>query len=366
MNEKLEKLLEKGVYFKSNNLLLNGTIKEIKGEIDKDLTITCLVDGKEKLLSFYNCFTTSKLTCVNKEDNDLALEICDYIRKNEIMKNDSERILEEARKKTKSLNIKPSNPKKITKKNYLRNAAYKAIYCDGKFDNPNGEWFMAPCSKERMEKNCSKKGDNCCNCSICKDYVEGRATKEELLSKYNSRETGAGCICYESNLFRDWIVRAGRILKKDKAKGWKVEEDSIVFITTLKPGDAEIYRSIVGAFLVKNSFDKDADANKEAYCEAHEKYRIMTKSSDKSQVLFWKFIKIPDTKGPIWNRPLIRYVFTDKVAAAILKELVEHIKTYKDKEQTKNAEEFLNYFVKTRKIDINNLSKPSDTLIEWI
>lgn len=223
------------------------------------------------------------------------------------------------------------------------NIAFKCTYCDGgKSDVQVG--FCGLCSRETANYNVYTKGRAWCSNegTFCRKWLEGSLSREELETQYN---TNPESVCYESNLFREWVYKAGIVLRgknKGRPKTIKgVQTNSLCILTTIKPYSEQCI--IFGAFIVKRADEGDDIA--EGKVTADSKYRIVLTDEEASKMLFWNYHKNKDG-GEKWASGLYRYI-PDNEAVHILQDIV------KVKQGTPDeafAQEMLEYYCNANKV----------------
>ena len=223
-----------------------------------------------------------------------------------------------------------------------KNVAYKATYCDG-----NGRWFGAPCSHACRSINCAKNGGRFCSTnSVCKAVIDGRANEKEVMDAFDSK-----LLCYESRMLLDYKIYAGRD-DDGTVRGWSLDNDRLVILTTVKPGQLEEDRVIFGAFLINHSYDKN---DEEASATSYPECRIALTQEEADEMKYWDYAPGEGADNLIqWKEGLLRYQ-TDEVCATVLKDLVRIIKKRGKPEQTQYAQNFLNIFlskIKKKESDI--------------
>ena len=214
-----------------------------------------------------------------------------------------------------------------------KNVAYKATYCDG-----NGDWFKGPCSASCREMNCSKNGGGrfCSTNSACRKVIDGLADESEIKKAFD-----ISFLCYESKMLIDYKIYAGRD-DDGTVRGWSLDNDRLVILTTVKPYQNEEDRVIFGAFLINHSYDKD---DEEASATSYPDCRIALSEEEADQMKYWDYAPGEGANNLIqWKEGLLRYQ-TDEMCATVLRDLVKIVEKRNDIVQTEYAKAFLRKFL---------------------
>ena len=232
-----------------------------------------------------------------------------------------------------------------------KNVAVKATYCDG-----NGTWFSGPCSLECRNRNCSRNGGRFCSTnSVCKKVIDGSATEQDILEAFNNT-----FLCYESKMLIDYKIYAGRD-DDGTVRGWSLDNDRLVILTTVKPGESEEQRVIFGVFLINKSFDKDED---EAYATSYPSCRLSLTEEEAEQMKYWDYAPGEGANNLIqWKEGLLRYQ-SDLMCATVLKDMVEVISKRNDQTQTVRANAFLNLFLEKINVKIDDVPNKNGARIK--
>ncbi len=165
----------------------------------------------------------------------------------------------------------------------------------------------------------------------------------------------------QEQVFSEWKVFTG-VCKSGANKGKpnrlaRLYPNSACVITQRERDLPEQTRRVVGVFMVAEDFiGKLCD---DGYIPAHSHYRIRLSEDESKQILFWNYYyneRYPDKMT--WNAGRNRYMNNIWVAQ-MLKTLVSLKHDPKEKQFVQN---FLNYFCRMNKIDLNELNQPSGTL----
>lgn len=221
-----------------------------------------------------------------------------------------------------------------------KNIAFKCNFCNGG-EHVNGVGFSGICSDELLQYNVANKvwcGSNEC---LCKKYINGDISRDELESEYKENNR---CVCYESHLLVNWEMAAGFVVrginqgKPNKLLG--VRTNSLCVLTTKLPNARPEERYIFAVFIVKRG-DEGDDTNA-GLVIADDKYRISLTLDEAQKMSFWKYYQNNSDKAPMqWGTGLFRYL-NDGASVAILKDI---IKIKNNNLEKKQAEDFLHYFI---------------------
>lgn len=340
------------------SILINQKVLHKDGT---ELIVAKVIESKrldEVSIVFEGGKTFRLMTCVEKgiitfKDPKIQQQVLDAIDEHngvkaqiKIQNEENEKIAREVNRKKAEEEAKKNPPlhKRRTGNEYIRkdnqNVAYKATYCDG-----NGNWFTKPCSLECRERNCSKnaRAEFCKTNSLCKRYIDGQATEQDIQNNYST-----GFLCYECRLLVDYKVYAG-LDYTGKPFNWRLNDNRLVVLTTIKPGCAEVDRVIFGIMLVDKSYPKDGD--KEAYATTYPDCRLSLTEEEAEEMKYWDYSKGDKGNRPIqWTERLWRCQ-PDSVCARILKDMVDVIAKRNNKEQLDYAQKFLNKFLEMIKMD---------------
>ncbi len=266
-------------------------------------------------------------------------------------KDDLQRIQSEQEKAMREANWREKNTEIKRQKNLHRNygangdkpcIAFKMNFCDG------GKSFAhigycGVCSDAAIDYNIEVEKREWCTTSEspCRRFYEGEISDEDLAAQW-SEDRNEDFVCYESRLFRDWIVNGRQKLRQ-------VQVGHLCVLTTRIPKKyektAEYQRSIIGLFIVATISEED-----EAECiQADEIYRMEFTPKEAKHFLFWQYhknLKQPDKKQ--WGTGLYRY-FDDIEAVDILRAAVDIKQTEEGKEQ---AMKFLQHYCEINGITV--------------
>ncbi len=262
------------------------------------------------------------------------------IRKKAISENKEKAIIENKNKVVKTKRVKDPNIR-IDRKN----VAYKATYCDG-----NGNWFTAPCSSSCRNRNCSKNGGGrfCSTNSVCRRVIDGLSTDKDVYDAFNT-----SFLCYESRMLLDYKIYAGRD-DDGTVRGWSLDNDRLVILTTVKPNQIEEERVIFAIFLINHSYDKD---DEEASATSYPDCRLSLTEEESESMKYWDYAPGEGDNNIIqWKEGLLRYQ-TDEMCATVLRDVVRIIEKRNDPAQTEYARNFLNKFLNKIKMQEEDISE---------
>jgi len=242
---------------------------------------------------------------------------------------------------------KPRLSKTSSKVNQKANIAFKCNYCDGgKSDTQVG--YDGVCSDKIIHNNILVEKRTWCSSkdSACFKYQNGEITREELVDL----GAGAGFVCYESRMLRDWKALAGGNLYSEtqmKARKIKnVQSNSLCILTTRDPKHSEDLRFIFAVFLIDETYE--GDGRDEGYVTTESEFKIKLSPVEARSLRFWNYYKNEGNRGLIsWSSGLYRYI-NDEQAARILKDIAK-VKQNTDDEDL--AAKFLAHFCTMNKID---------------
>ncbi len=266
-------------------------------------------------------------------------------RKLEMKRQREERILHEIEKRRKA--------KRIERKN----VAFKCTYCDGGL-NEKSIGFSGPCSQCNMDYNVNIAKHVWCSLSRCNDFLQNKATYEDVLGLYQNRQ-----LCYESTMLERWVAGAG-ITQTGKNKGMpmkleKVQINSLAVLTTRLPNEDESKRIIFAVFLVNEAYE--GDNREEGYVTTTSKWKISLKPDEAKQILFWDYYYCENAPHVIrFGSGLHRYL-SDVQAAQILQDIV---RVKSDAQEKAFAQEFLGEFCGRVGLKLNEIDKKNGALIK--
>ena len=320
----------------------------------KDIRIT-LENGK--IISLYVAFNNNVLKFIDETIQSQVANEIHLLNENQQQLKEERAIIEAAamqkavERAQKIAQIKAANKRSTIKNNSnvrkdRKNVAVKATYCDG-----NGNWFSGPCSKECRNRNCSRNGSRFCSTnSVCKKVIDGLVAEQEIFDAFND-----SFLCYESKMLIDYKIYAGRD-DDGTVRGWSLDNDRLVILTTVKPGYTEEERVIFGVFLINKSFDKDEE---EAYATSYPSCRLSLSEEEAEQMKYWDYAPGEGTNNLIqWKEGLLRYQ-SDIMCATVLKDIVGIISRRNDNAQTVRANAFLNLFLKKINVKIDDVPTKS-------
>lgn len=238
------------------------------------------------------------------------------------------------------------------------NVAFKCNYCDGgKANNKIG--FNGVCSDENIKYNVSEAKHIWCSSpeSQCFQYRKGEISRQQLVDCYQKE----GMICYEAQMLKSWRAYAG-VVRSGPNKGEpirirNVRPHSLALLTTRLPNVNENERFIFAVFLVDENYL--GHKRDEGYVGANPDYRLHLSLAEAKNLKFWDYYFNPNRPEKIiFGSGLHRYM-TDIQAAQVLKRICA-IK--KGTEGEKYAQEFLEYYCRTKALDPNRLPAPEGPL----
>ena len=347
MNYK-EKLFNQKIILNKENTILGivevsdaNNIGELKVTLSNNKTYLLLVALPNGALMFV--------------DNDIQNQLLDEISKYNLRQIELEQQNKEAKRLAAIEAWKKEEAEKLSKKKIIRkdrkNVAYKATYCDG-----GGHWFKAPCSVACRNANCSKFGGGrfCSTNSVCRKVIDKLATVEEIYGAFNNN-----MLCYESRILLDFKIYAGRD-DDGSLRGWSLDNDRLVILTTVKPGQSEKDRVIFGAFLINHSYDKD---DEEACATSYPDCRLSLTEEESECMKYWDYAPGEGDNNLIqWKEGLLRYQ-ADLMCATVLKDLVKIVEKRNNPQETQNAKQFLNKFLEIIKIPEDKIPEKSGARI---
>lgn len=178
--------------------------------------------------------------------------------------------------------------------------------------------------------------------------MQKKEQQERLLSlkvQPNSQAVFGFIANEKEQVFSTWTLSTGTYLS-GKSKGQpripsKMQINSACLLTECPKREPEENRRIIGAFMVKDTFEG-------AQCldgkiQSHEKYRIRLTPSE--ELLFWNYFA-DDEKKNRWGTSEIKY-FSNKTMQKILQDMTAAAAS---REQQMALEDFYQYFLKINKL----------------
>lgn len=165
----------------------------------------------------------------------------------------------------------------------------------------------------------------------------------------------------DGDVFSSWEIYTGEI-KSGKNKGQpnkpvRLHQNSMVLLTNRESGESEKNRTIVGLYMVEETFiGKLAE---DGMVPAHSKFKLKLSEAEAEKMLFWNYYineKYPHRMT--WNTGKYRY-FDNIWAAQILKDIISLKQNPEEKEL---AEEFYMHFCKMNQLDPNEVPEPNGAL----
>ena len=293
------------------------------------------------------------LTAENKK---LQKEIDEFIRTAKALKIkqlEEKQLTEKQLSQEKIDKIRKATHKKP--KTYKReNIVFKCNYCDGGASE-NQIGFAGVCSEKTIKYNIEVKNRAWCsheNCR-CRQYYDGDLSYADLCKD--------DFLCYESRMLIDWKASAGTDNNGENSGRRRrlnnVQQNSLCALTTVDFEKTEETRFVFGVFLVDDMYE--GDDYEEGYVTTESKYKLMLTPKEARKILFWNYHKnAKDEKRAVWASGLYRYV-NDTVSAQMLRDIAKLKVGTADE---KLAKEFLEYYCKVNKIDLDNLPEPDGAL----
>lgn len=319
-----------------------GTIKEISGSC-----VVVAFEQSDRTFAYPSCFQTF----LSSENQEFKTFIQSEIKKEEEEK-EAKAQLELQQREAQRKKIEERERQQNKKLPSRKNIAFKCNYCDGG-KQVNGIGFYGCCSDCIIKNNIEHRRYSSCTSlgSPCKAYLEGRITRDELLTKDN--------LCYESQMFVEWKASAGMSYKTGKPESIRnAQINSLCVLTTRDPDDErEEDRYIFGAFIVDEIFE--GSEQKEGYVKASDSspYKIRLTADEAHRIKFWDYYQNrnnPEEKR--WGQGLFRYLdcdsnpqHVDNIAVAILQAIVE---VKKGKSNERLAENLLAHFCEVNRIKL--------------
>ena len=247
---------------------------------------------------------------------------------------------------------------RIKKQPECLNIAFKCNFCDGGGKH-NGIGFNGICSDFNIHYNIGIAHHSWCSSenSACYQYYCEQISRQELEEEMEYQEG----VCYESVMLNRWRADAGFHLngeKKNEPRRLKnIQINSLAVLTTRLPFTPESERFIFAVFLVD---DGCPGGNRDAgFVTADSKFKMFLPLDKSKTLLYWNYYKNPKHPEKIaWGQGLYRYL-PDEQAAAILRKFAE-LKQGTTEESL--AREFLDYFCKTKKINLCDIPDTTGAL----
>lgn len=201
--------------------------------------------------------------------------------------------------------------------------AFKCNYCDGKINGNIG--FSNPCSDEiiRIRQRSVSKTNWCRTTqSKCKDYIEGRITRQELENEFNKAD---GFICYECKALIDWTMKAGTDvygLNNVPRRFGNDPQNRLAVLTTRLPNSVESERIIFAAYICDTVYIGDTVDAGTAQC-VDDRYRIQLSEDEAKRILFWNYYSNPKSPRTVQLGSRLYRWLTDAQAVQILKDIVD-------------------------------------------
>lgn len=338
-----------------------------KGEIvdfSNDYVTVLFDDSKEEKKFGYPSAFGAFLELDNKSFVKEIEEDKNVIAKKEADDKRARQVLTQLELASKSKEEAVRRVKKTTEKTTdCNNIAFKCNYCDG---GSNGDLvgYKGVCSDETIKYNIKTAKHIWCRQpeNMCYKYLEGEITREEIEKSYEETKSEFGkSICCESQILELWNAGTGITKSADgKEKPMSLKNaraNSLAVLTTKIPKAKDQDRFVFGVFLIDENFEGDFKG--QGYLEANPKYTMQLSINEAKELKFWNYYFNP--KNPekiILGSGSHRYI-TDVQSAQILKKICEIKKGTPEEEFSK---EFLEYFCRLKKLDINNIPEPDGGL----
>lgn len=243
------------------------------------------------------------------------------------------------------------------------NIAFKCNYCDGgKSEEVVG--YKGVCSDETIKYNINVAKHVWCSQpeNMCYKYLQGEISREKVCEFYESTKLQfSKSVCYESQMLEIWIAGAG-VTQHGEKKGKPMSlrnarANSLALLTTKPPSTGDKDRFIFAVFLIEENYE--GDSKSEGYVGASTKYRIEFSLNEARELKFWDYyFNLNKPEKIIFGSGLHRYL-TDAQSAQVLKKICEIKKGTSQEELSK---EFLEYYCKLKKLDIDNIPSPNGAL----
>ncbi len=153
-------------------------------------------------------------------------------------------------------------------------------------------------------------------------------------------------------------VQSGRYKGKPRRLA-RVGKNTACLLTVRDANEEEKARHIIGAFMVKDTFNPRLRGD--GYIPAHPEYRLRLSRNESNKMLFWNYYfsrRYPHKTT--WNSGRQRY-FDNMWMAQILQDII----TYKkDTEELSDAKRFFQYFCRMNKIKKDEIPKPHGALLQ--
>ena len=345
--------------------------------------VTHKVFGKGKIIEFANnyvivLFDGSKAekkftypssfgTFLKMENKDIIIQIDKD--KDEIASEEAEskRIIEEQAKVEVEVKAKGKGGRRVkkasSKTSDRNNIAFKCNFCDGG-SSEESVGFKGVCSDETIKYNinvgkhiwCSKKEN------MCYKYLKGEVSREDICAFYDTTKAEFGkSVCYESQMLGIWKAGVG-ITQGSEEKGKpaalrNVKANSLAVLTTKFPHAEDEERFIFAIYLIEASYE--GDSKDAGYVGANPKYRMQFSPEEARQLKFWDYYFNPQKPEKIFLRVGQHRYLTDAQSAQILKKVCEIKKGTPEEDLSK---EFLGFFCRIKKLNIDNISVPNGAL----
>lgn len=249
------------------------------------------------------------------------------------------------------------------KADHKNNIAFKCNYCDGgKSDKIVG--YRGICSDETIRYNintakhvwCSQKEN------ICYKYLQDEVSRKEVCKYYEAAKGDfSKSVCCESQMLEIWSAGAG-ITQNGGEKGKpmsikNVKANNLALLTTILPNAEEKDRFIFAVFLINESYE--GDSRNEGYVTANPKYRMELSPEETRKLKFWDYYYNSLKPEKIFIGSGQHRYFTDIQAAQVLKKIC---KIKQGTSEEKLSKEFLDYFCRLKKLEIDDIPAPNGVL----
>ena len=359
-------------------LLLGGANMQINGEVVKHK-----VFGRGQIVEFADNYVTvlfdesktekkfaypSAFGAFLEMENEFFLKQIEE-DKNVIAKEEAEnkRVNEELAKIATAIKSKGNGKrhlKNTTEKTSDRNnIAFKCNFCDGG-NSKEIIGYKGVCSDDTIQYNINVAKHISCSQpkNMCNKYLQGEVSREEICRFYETTKSEfSKSVCYESQMLEIWIAGAG-ITQNGDEKGKSISirsarANSLALLTTKLPHAKDKDRFIFAVFLIDENYE---GGNKdEGYVGANPKYRLQLPLDEARKLKFWDYyFNLNKPEKIIFGSGLHRYL-TDVQAVQVLKKICEIKKGTSEEVLSK---EFLEYYCKIKKMDIDNIPMPEGVL----
>lgn len=167
----------------------------------------------------------------------------------------------------------------------------------------------------------------------------------------------------KNNVFTEWQVFTGTIKSGDNKgkpkKPTRLFKNSVCLLTERDSSIPEKERRILGVYMVSEDFI--GQLCEDGYVPAHSQYKLQLTEEESEQLLFWNYyINEKSPHRMTWNTGKFRY-FDNVWMAQILRDIIP-LKLGTEEQEL--AQQFLKYFCKLNRINIDELPEPNGALMQ--